>query len=289
MSDLPGAVPRAVPRNTRVAAIQMVSAPEVEANLAAAGRLVAQAADRGAQLVALPEYFCILGRHEADKLAVRETDAEAEAEAGGTVGPIQTFLADAARKHKVWLVGGTLPVASGDPRRVRSACMVFDAAGRRVARYDKIHLFSFRQGVENYDETRTMQPGEAPVVVESPYGRLGLSVCYDVRFPELYRTKAPVDLWFVPSAFTATTGKAHWEVLLRARAIENLCYVVAPAQGGTHPNGRRTHGHTMIVGPWGEVLAEQPEGEAVVIADIDHARIAEARGSLPALDNRRIP
>ena len=172
---------------------------------------------------------------------------------------------------------------------MRSACLVFDDGGRRVARYDKIHLFAFTKGSESYDETRTMQPGDTPVVVESPFGRLGLSVCYDVRFPELYRTKEPIDMWLVPSAFTATTGAAHWELLLRARAVENLCYVVAPAQGGTHPNGRRTHGHTMIVGPWGDVLAEQPEGEAVVIADLDHERIAEVRGSLPALDNRRIP
>ena len=273
----------------RVAAIQMVSAPEVQTNLAAAGRLVAQAAAEGAQLVALPEYFCILGRHETDKVKVREKDAEAP----GGGGPIQNFLAEAALRNKVWLVGGTVPFASSDEARVRSACCVYDASGHRVARYDKIHLFSFRQGSESYDETRTMQPGNMPVVVESPFGRLGLSVCYDVRFPELYRRlsppNSPIDMWFVPSAFTATTGSAHWETLLRARAIENLCYVVAPAQGGTHPNGRRTHGHTMIVGPWGEVVAEQAEGEAVVIAEIDPKRISEVRASLPALDNRRIP
>jgi nitrilase len=262
----------------------MVSAPEVDANLAAAGRLIGKAAAEGAQLIALPEYFCILGRQETDKVKVRERDA---AEPGGG-GPIQSFLSEAAARNKVWLVGGTIPLVCDDPARVRSACLVFDSAGRRVARYDKIHLFSFRQGSENYDETRTMQPGSEPVIVESPYGRLGLSVCYDVRFPELYRTEVPIDMWFVPSAFTATTGLAHWELLLRARAVENLCYVVAPAQGGSHPNGRRTHGHTMIVDPWGTVLAEQPEGEAVVIADLDHERIAEVRGSLPALDNRRI-
>lgn len=278
---------------TRIAAIQMVSAPEVETNLTAAGRLVRQAVAQGAQLVALPEYFCILGRHETDKVRVAERDA---AEPGGG-GPIQAFLAETARVNKVWLVGGTVPIVSDDASRVRSACLVFDALGERRARYDKIHLFSFRHGAENYDETRTMQPGDTPVVVESPFGRLGLSVCYDVRFPELYRSRSyppldspppPIDMWFVPSAFTSTTGAAHWETLLRARAIENLCYVVAPAQGGTHPNGRRTHGHTMIVGPWGEVLAEKDEGEAVVIAEIDPLRIQEVRGSLPALDNRRI-
>ncbi|MEO8202939.1 MAG: carbon-nitrogen hydrolase family protein [Betaproteobacteria bacterium] len=290
----------------RVAAIQMVSAPEVATNLAAAGRLIAEAAAQGAQLVALPEYFCILGRHETDKVAVAERDA---AEPGGG-GPIQAFLAEAAARNNVWLLGGTIPIVSGEAGRVRSACLLFDAAGQRVARYDKIHLFSFRQGSENYDETRTMQAGTQPIVVESPFGRLGLSVCYDVRFPELYRpgieirgsaptgahpgstlqpANTPIDIWFVPSAFTATTGAAHWEILLRARAIENLCYVVAPAQGGTHPNGRRTHGHTMVVGPWGEILAEQAEGEAVVTADIDPSRITEVRSSLPALDNRRIP
>jgi nitrilase len=246
--------------------------------------LIAQAAAEGAQLVALPEYFCILGREEKDKVRVREKDAS---EPGGG-GPIQSFLADAAARNNVWLVGGTIPLVCDDPARVRSACLVFDSSGRRVARYDKIHLFTFRQGNENYDETRTMQPGRDPVVVESPYGRLGLSVCYDVRFPELYRTDSPIDVWFVPSAFTVTTGLAHWELLLRARAVENLCYVVAPAQGGNHPNGRRTHGHTMIVDPWGKVLAERPEGEAVVVADLDHQRIADVRGSLPALDNRRI-
>ena len=285
---------QAAQRSSRVAAIQMVSTPEVEINLAAAGRLVQQAAAEGAQLAALPEYFCILGRHETDKIKVAEKDA---AEPGGG-GPIQDFLAETARRNKVWLVGGTVPLLSGDAARVRSACLVFDATGNRVARYDKIHLFSFKKGAENYDETRTMQPGETPVIVESPFGRFGLSVCYDVRFPELYRSRLyprlyssskPIDMWFVPSAFTSTTGAAHWEILLRARAIENLCYVIAPAQGGSHPNGRRTHGHTMIVGPWGEVLAERAEGEAVVIAEIDPRRIQEVRGSLPALDNCRIP
>ena len=268
----------------RIAAIQMVSAPEVAANLAAAGRLIAQAATEGARLVALPEYFCILGRHETDKVKVAEKDAT---QSGGG-GPIQSFLAEAAARNGVWLIGGTLPMVSEDATRVRSACLVFDDTGRRRARYDKIHLFSFRRGAENYDETRTMQPGNTPVTLESPFGKVGLSVCYDIRFPELYRSREPIDMWFVPSAFTSTTGAAHWETLLRARAIENLCYVVAPAQGGTHPNGRRTHGHTMIVGPWGEVLAEQDEGEAVVIADFDRERINEVRASLPALDNRRI-
>ena len=263
----------------RVAAIQMVSAPEVALNLAAAGRLVAQAAAEGARLVALPEYFCMLGGHETDKVKARERDGS---------GPIQDFLAGAASRSRVWLVGGTLPLECGDPARVRSACLVYDDAGKRVARYDKVHLFVFRRGNESYDESRTIEPGEGPVAIESPFGRLGLSVCYDLRFPELYRRFDRIAAWFAPSAFTASTGAAHWETLLRARAIENLCYVVAPAQGGLHANGRRTHGHSMIVDPWGAVLAERPEGEGIVLAEIDAARLAEVRQSLPALDNRKI-
>jgi len=263
----------------RIAAVQMVSAPEVAPNLQAAERLVSEAAQAGARLVALPEYFCLLGRGETDKVRARERDGS---------GPIQDALAAMAQRNRVWLVGGTVPIACADPERARSACLVYDDAGQRVARYDKMHLFTFSAGGERYDEARTIEPGDRPVVVESPFGRLGLSVCYDVRFPELYRRFEKVDLWFVPSAFTAVTGAAHWETLLRARAIENLCYVVAPAQGGLHANGRRTHGHTMIVGPWGEVLAERAEGEGVVAADIEPGRLAEVRQSLPALDNRRL-
>jgi nitrilase len=266
-------------RRFKVAAVQMVSAPEVAPNLEAAARLIAEAARSGARLVALPEYFCILGRHETDKLKVREADG---------AGPIQAFLSDCAREHRVWLVGGTVPLACGDAARVRSACLVYDDSGKRVARYDKRHLFAFARGSENYDESRTIEPGEESVALASPFGRLGLSVCYDLRFPELYRAAGAVDAWFVPSAFTAVTGAAHWETLLRARAIENQCYVVAPAQGGLHPNGRRTHGHSMIVDPWGEVLGVRPEGEGVVTAELDPARLAEVRKSLPALDNRKI-
>ncbi len=263
----------------RFAAVQMVSAPEVAPNLEAAARLVGEAARGGAQLVALPEYFCILGRHGSDKVKVREADG---------AGPLQDFLARAAREHGVWIVGGTVPVACADAQRVRSACMVYDDAGRRVARYDKVHLFAFDQGAESYDEARTIEPGSEPLAIDSPFGRLGLSICYDLRFPERYRSQGEVTAWFVPSAFTATTGAAHWETLLRARAIENLCYVVAPAQGGLHANGRRTHGDTMIVDPWGDVLARRTEGEGVVFADIDTARIAEVRKSLPALRHRRL-
>ncbi|HXU42458.1 MAG TPA: carbon-nitrogen hydrolase family protein [Burkholderiales bacterium] len=243
-----------------MAAVQMVSAPEVPANLEAAGRLIASAAAAGAKLVALPENFYIIGRHEGDKVKVREADGR---------GPIQQFLSEAARKHRLWILAGTVPISSQDGSRIRSACLLYDDAGRRVARYDKMHLFRFQQGAENYDEARTVEPGTKPLAVDTPFGRLGLSVCYDVRFPEVYRGLGEVDVIFVPSAFTVPTGAAHWETLLRARAIENQAYVVAPAQGGTHASGRRTYGHTMIIDPWGEVLGVQPEGEGVVLAEID--------------------
>jgi len=243
-----------------MAAVQMVSAPDVPANLEAAGRLIAAAAAAGAKLVALPENFYIIGRHEGDKVKVREVDGR---------GPIQQFLSDAAKKHRLWILAGTVPISGQDENRIRSACLLYDDTGRRVARYDKMHLFRFQQGAESYDEARTVEPGTQPVAVDTPFGRLGLSVCYDVRFPEVYRGLGEADVIFVPSAFTVPTGAAHWETLLRARAIENQAYVVAPAQGGTHASGRRTYGHTMIIDPWGEVLGVQPEGEGVVLAEID--------------------
>ena len=261
----------------RVAAIQMVSVPEVDANLARAGALIAQAAAQGAKLVGLPEYFCILGRRDSDKVKVREEDGE---------GPIQRFLAEAAVRHGVWLIGGSMPLACPDPDKVWNSCLVFDDQGRRIARYDKIHLFGFDNGAERYQENRSIEAGSQPVAFDSPFGRIGLSICYDVRFPELYRAYAPVDLIFVPSSFTATTGKAHWSTLLRARAIESLAYVIAPAQGGLHANGRETHGHSMVIDPWGVVLAEQDAGEGVVIAEIDPAAIKKCRAMLPALEHR---
>jgi len=245
---------------TRMAAVQMVSAPEVSANLEAAARLIASAAAAGARFVALPENFYIIGRHEGDKVKVREVDGR---------GPIQQFLSEAAQQHRIWILAGTVPISSEDENRIRSACLVYDDKGQRVARYDKMHLFRFQQGAESYDEARTVEPGTKTVAIDSPFGRLGLSVCYDVRFPEVYRALGEVDVIFVPSAFTVATGAAHWETLLRARAIENQAYVVAPAQGGMHVSGRRTYGHTMIVDPWGEVLGVQPEGEGVVLAEID--------------------
>jgi nitrilase len=264
----------------RIAAVQMVSSADVRENLAAASRLIAAAAERGARLVALPENFAFMGREEHDKLAVREVDGD---------GPMQAFLATAARDHGLWLVGGSIPLAGEAADKVFNSCLVFDATGRRVARYDKIHLFGFRTDEEHYDEARTVAAGARPVVIDTPCGRAGLTICYDLRFPELFRTFGGVDLLFVPSAFTHTTGSAHWETLLRARAIENLAWVVAPAQGGRHANGRRTWGHTMIVDPWGVVRAvRSEEGAGIVVADIDPAFAERMRASLPALEHRKL-
>lgn len=263
----------------RVAAIQMASGPHVAANLQEAGRLIELAAGTGARIIALPEYFAIMGMKDTDKVAAREKDG---------AGPIQDFLAAEARRHRVWIVGGSVPLESGAPDKVRNACLVYDQEGRRVGRYDKIHLFGFELGNERYSEERTIEPGERVVTLDSPYGKLGISVCYDLRFPELYRAMGEVDLIFVPSAFTETTGKAHWDTLIRARAIENLAYVVAPAQGGYHVNGRETHGHTMIVDPWGVVLDRLPRGSGVVVAGVNPTYQAKVRRSLPALTHRTV-
>jgi len=266
----------------RVAAVQMVSTARVDANLAAAAELIREAAATGAQLVALPEYFCLMGMQDTDKVGVREALGR---------GPIQDFLAAQARQHGLWLVGGTLPLEATEADRVLNTTLVFDPRGERVARYDKVHLFRFTRGQESYDEAATIAPGSAVstfslTTTEGPTLKVGLSVCYDLRFPELYRAMNQPDLILVPAAFTATTGKAHWETLLRARAIENLCYVLAPAQGGLHENGRATFGHSMLIDPWGIVLANRPEGPGVVFGDIDPQVIARCRASLPALAHR---
>jgi predicted amidohydrolase len=256
----------------------MVSTPRVDDNLAAADRLIGEAAAAGAQWVGLPEYFCLMGQRDTDKVDQREALES---------GPIQSFLADAARRHQVWLAGGTLPLVAPTPDKVLNTTLVFDPDGRRVARYDKIHLFGFTKGSESYDEGRTITPGADVSVAETPFGRIGLSICYDLRFPELYRKMGQVGLLMVPAAFTYTTGRAHWEILLRARAIENQCYVLAPAQGGIHENGRRTWGHTMLIDPWGEIVAERTEdGEGIVVGDIDVDHVASIRESLPALRHR---
>ena len=266
----------------KVAACQMVSGTTLEGNLEAARALLAQAADAGAELAVLPEYFCLMGRQDGDKIAAREAFGE---------GRIQRFLSQAARELGLWVVGGTLPLAASDEAHVRNTSLVFSPQGECVARYDKIHLFNFDNGRERYDESGVIESGHAPQTFElvSRAGerwRIGLSVCYDLRFPELYRQLA-ADVLLVPSAFTHTTGQAHWELLLRARAVENLAYVVAPAQGGTHDNGRRTWGHSMVVDPWGQVLAQRTEaGAALVAADIDRERLAQVRAQLPALEHR---
>lgn len=263
----------------KVAALQMVSGPDVAANLATARRLLEQAAAQGARLAALPEYFCLMGQHDSDKLAVAEAEGS---------GPMQAMLASAARELGLWVIGGTLPLRTDRADRVRNTTLVFSPTGACVARYDKIHLFAFDNGRESYDEGRVLEAGSTPTRFEAEDVAVGLSVCYDLRFPELYRAYAGASLLAVPAAFTYTTGEKHWELLLRARAVENQCYVIAPAQGGRHPNGRRTWGHSMVVGPWGEVLAELPEGEGVVVAEVDIDRIAQVRAQLPALGHRRL-
>lgn len=276
----------------KIAAVQMVSTPDVERNLDAARRLVGQAAAEGAALVALPEYFCLLGRRERDKIALAEAPGD---------GPIQRALSTMARENRVCLIGGTLPMridgeGEGDAERAYNACCVYAPDGSLAARYDKIHLFSFKSGNEAHDESRVLRAGDRLVAFDAAVAgdeaslRVGLSVCYDLRFPELYRAlgaDAPCDLLSVPSAFTYPTGEAHWELLLRARAVENQAYVIAAAQGGRHENGRRTWGHSMIVDPWGDVLDCLSEGEGVVSAELDRAHIADVRRRLPALTHRR--
>lgn len=259
----------------------MVSAPDVAHNLATAERLITQAAEEGAEIVLLPEYFCLMGRRDTDKVDCQEAPG----------GPIQAYLSACAHRHRLTIIGGTVPMLSPKVGRVLNTCTVFGPDGATVARYDKIHLFGFKRGDEKFDESATILPGRTPVACDIPTAsgvllRTGLSICYDLRFPELYRQMAPVDLIVVPSAFTYTTGQAHWELLLRARAVENQCYVLAAAQGGTHATGRRTWGHSMLVDPWGEIKAVLPEGEGVVCGLVDETRIEEVRASLPALSHR---
>ena len=265
----------------KVAAIQMVAGGDLAVNLQRAAVLLKQAALAGAELAALPEYFCMIGSKDTDKLAISESLGH---------GKIQQFFANTARELKLWIVGGTMPMATSDPAHVRNSVLVYSPAGELAARYDKIHLFRFDNGLERYDESHVLERGNQQTSFELPSKdghtwRIGLSVCYDMRFPELYRAQE-VDAWLVPSAFTYTTGQAHWEILLRARAVENLAYVIAPAQGGTHPSGRRTWGHTMVIEPWGSVLSVLPEGEGVVMADLDIAKLKHHRRQLPALQHR---
>ena len=272
-------VAKAEPGVTRIAAVQLASGPNVKGNLNEAGRLVEMAAAQGAKLVALPEYFAIMGLKDGDKVKAREKPGS---------GPIQEFLSATARQLGIWLVGGSVPLECANSEKVRNSCLVYDDKGKLAARYDKIHLFGFEMGKERYQEERTIEPGKDIVTVNTPFARLGLSICYDLRFPELYRAMKEVDIILVPSAFTETTGKAHWETLIRARAIENLAYVLAPAQGGYHLNGRETHGDSMIVDPWGVVLDRLPRGSGVVAAGVNLQHLRNLRQSLPALTHRTL-
>jgi nitrilase len=266
----------------KFAAIQMASGPQVAANLNEAGRLIAKAAAAGAKLVVLPENFAIMAIKDEDRLSVAERE--------GT-GPMQDFLAATARQHGVWIVGGTIPLTATDPKRVRAACLVYNDRGDCVARYDKIHLFDVRlDNGEEYHESRAIEPGQDVVVVETPFGKLGLAVCYDLRFPELFRQLLDrgAQLIAVPSAFTLHTGRAHWEVLVRARAIENLVTVIAAAQGGYHLNGRETYGDSMIVSPWGDVLDRLPRGSGVVVAEHEPRVAEQTRTRFPSIQHRRL-
>lgn len=269
-----------LPAPFRVAALQMVSAPDLQRNLDDACALIAEAAAAGAGLALLPEYFCYMGRRDTDKIALAEPGDDA------VHGLIQRTLSQAARAHRIWVIGGTLPVRGDDPARVLNTTFVYGPDGIQAGRYDKIHLFNYVKGEDAFDEARTIAPGHAVAGFAAPFGRVGLSICYDLRFPELYRALGDCALIVVPSAFTHTTGQAHWEILLRARAIENQCYVLAAAQGGEHPTGRRTWGHSMLIDPWGEIVAVRDTGPGIVTGLVDPQRIADVRQSLPAWRHR---
>ena len=262
-----------------IAAIQMRVGPEVPVNLKEAARLIDIAVTKGAKLVVLPEYFCIMGMKDADKVMLREEEGS---------GPIQDFLSKTAKSHGIWLVGGSVPLVSSRPDKVKNSCLVYDDSGKQVARYDKIHLFNLKFGKEHYAEEETIEAGTKVVTLESPFGRIGLSICYDLRFPELYRSMEKVDIILAPSAFTSFTGKAHWEILVRARAIENMAYMIAPAQIGRHINGHETYGDSMIVDPWGVILDHLPKGPGVVLANINPSYQKNLRNSFPALKHRTL-
>lgn len=267
---------------SKCAAIQMASSPNVGFNLLEAEKLIAEAAKAGARLVALPENFALMGEHELDKIRIKEVDGQ---------GPIQNFLSETAAKYGVWIVGGTMPIAGDAERKVRAACLIYNDRGERVARYDKMHLFDVNVPGTNevYRESDSIEAGPRPLVFDTPFGRIGIAVCYDLRFPEFFREMARMgmEILVIPSAFTAETGAAHWELLLRARAVENLCYIIAPNQGGFHINGRKTFGHSMIVDPWGIVLDCYKTGGGFVVADIDLERLEKVRTAFPVLQHRR--
>ncbi len=267
----------------KIAAIQMVSSASLQENLETAGRLIKEAAQDGAQLIVLPEYFCIMGLKDTDKVRIRETFGS---------GPIQAELAELAKANGIYLIAGTIPLEAKDPNKVLNTTLVFGPDGQRVARYDKIHLFGFQTNTERYQESETIEAGEIPGIVKITANNtewiFGLSICYDLRFPELYRALGQVDCHIIPAAFTYTTGKDHWEILLRARAIENQCYVLASAQGGTHQNQRRTWGNTMLIDPWGSVLSTLAEGEGFISGVLSKDKLNEVRSKLPALAHRKL-
>ena len=274
---------KATKRITKLAAVQMASGPNVNANLNEVGRLISLAVGAGAEFVVLPENFAIMGMKEQDKVKISEPLGD---------GPIQKFLSDQAKRHRIWLAGGTIPLKSSNPNKVRAACLLYDDKGEVKAHYDKAHLFDVHiyQSGENYNESETIEPGDEIVVAETPFGKVGLAICYDLRFPEMFRSMADlgVDIIAIPSAFTAVTGKAHWETLVRARAIENLSYVVAAGQGGYHVNGRESHGDSMIVDQWGQVMDRLSSGSGFVIANYDREQLRKVRKTFPVLEHRKI-
>lgn len=271
------------PSDLNIASIQMVSTPDLKENLEVASQLVKAAADSGSQLAVLPEYFCLMGLKDGDKVKVREKPGS---------GPIQDQLAAIAKDNKLYLVAGTIPLEAKASHQVLNTSLVFNPQGEQVARYDKIHLFGFQTEKERYEESTTIEAGNIPgqllLNINAVEWRLGLSICYDLRFPELYRALGEVDCHIIPAAFTYTTGKDHWEILLRARAIENQCYVVSSAQGGTHINQRRTWGNSMLIDPWGEVLANLPNGEGFITGTLSKDKLKEVRSKLPALKHRKL-
>ena len=273
----------AIPSQFNIASIQMISTPVLQENLDTANRLIGQAAKAGAQLVVLPEYFCLMGLKDTDKVLARETLGS---------GPIQDQLAAIAKAKGIYLVAGTIPLEAQAANKVLNTTLVFDPQGQRIGRYDKIHLFGFQTASERYEESETIEAGNTPSVlsidINNEEWRFGLSICYDLRFPELYRSLGEVDCHIIPAAFTYTTGKDHWEILLRARAIENQCYVLSSAQGGKHINQRRTWGNSMLIDPWGAVLANLPEGEGFISGVLSKDKLNEVRSKLPALKHRKL-
>jgi deaminated glutathione amidase len=267
----------------KIASVQMVSTPSPEENLTTAGKLIAAAAKDGAQMVVLPEYFCLMGLKDTDKVNAREPIGN---------GPIQERLSDFAKQNQIHLVAGTIPLEAKSTNKVLNSTLVFDTLGKQIGRYDKIHLFGFQTEKERYQESETIEAGDTPgilkIAIENQEWIFGLSICYDLRFPELYRALGAVDCHIIPAAFTYTTGKAHWEILLRARAIENQCYVLSSAQGGLHLNQRRTWGHSMLINPWGEILADLPEGEGFISGVLSKEKLIEVRSQLPALAHRKL-